>query len=267
MDKETLLQRLQQRYCEDDFTEEILDIISTFQKTEFLSIHKFNFEKMYIQTSELYEQGNAVAQIVLAYMYDYGEYVKKDVQKAFELYTLSANQGNSNAQYKLANMYEKGTYVEQDYEKAFELYTLSENQGNANAQNNLGYMYQYGKYVEQDVQKAFELYILSVNQGNANAQNNLGVMYSKGIYTEQDIGKAIELYTLAAQQGLSTARNNLKSLMKSEKYQLYLCSQVTNLTRKYNNLLEEIQLMPGGSDVLYAHQEFIENAQKQQIFT
>jgi len=64
--------------------------------------------------------------------------VPKDLTKAIELYTLSANQGNSRAQCNLGVCYENGYGVPKDLTKAIELFTLSANQGDANSQCNLG---------------------------------------------------------------------------------------------------------------------------------
>ena len=50
-------------------------------------------------------------------------------------------------------MYEKGQGVTQDYNKAFEMYELAAKQGLASAQYNLGRMYYYGKGVAAKLQR------------------------------------------------------------------------------------------------------------------
>ena len=50
---------------------------------------------------------------------------KTKLSEAVKFYTLSANQGDTFAEYNLALMYEKGEGVKKDIEKAIELYTSS----------------------------------------------------------------------------------------------------------------------------------------------
>ena len=57
--------------------------------------------------------------------------------KKAELYTLSAYQCNADGQVILAFCYQKGIGVEKDMKKAIELYTLSADQGNSDAQRRL----------------------------------------------------------------------------------------------------------------------------------
>ena len=53
----------------------------------------------------------------------------------------------------LAWMYEAGLFVARDLKKAFELYQQVAMQGNAGEQNNLGVMYKNGQGVAQDVDR------------------------------------------------------------------------------------------------------------------
>ena len=116
---------------------------------------------------------------------------------------------NANAQYNLGVMYEGGQGVPQDYEKAVHLYTEAAGQGFAAAQNNLGGMCRQGQGVPQDYKKAFEWFTKAAQQGFAAAQNNLGAMYGLGQGVPQDPKKAIEWYTKAAQQGFDGAKYSL----------------------------------------------------------
>ena len=97
------------------------------------------------------------SQYDLAKMYSKGTRVRKDKNKARELYINSASQGHPGAQHKLAKMYEKGITVEKDEERAVELYIKAANQGHNNARYRLGVM--YGGGVEKNEEKALELYV------------------------------------------------------------------------------------------------------------
>ncbi len=133
---------------------------------------KSDKEKVYY-LQKATELGNAEAQCNLGYYYEKGVGLDKDIDKAIELYSLSANQGNSDAQLVLALYYENGDSVPKDIDKAIELFTLSANQGNSDAQLVLAFHYETGNGVPKDIDKAIELFTLSANQGNSDAQKQL----------------------------------------------------------------------------------------------
>ena len=58
------------------------------------------------------------------------------------------------AQCNLGSLYEDGDGVEQDYDKAKHYYELAADQGYADAQCNLGVLYEDGHGIEQDYEKA-----------------------------------------------------------------------------------------------------------------
>ena len=203
---------------------------------------KINFSKILPTIEKLVDKNNPGSQHLLGYMYQHGEGVEKDYEKAIHYYTLSANQGNSSAQYNLGNMYYFGQGVKKDYEKAIHYYTLSVNQENSVAQNNLGYMYKYGTGVEQDYEKAIHYYTLSANQGNSSAQNNLGNMYYSGQCVEQNYEKAIHYYTLSVNQGNSVASKNLEEIPKIKRIKY----ENKELRKENEELKTHIMAMPDG---------------------
>jgi TPR repeat protein len=160
----------------------------------------------------------AWAQYTLGNMYEHGLYgVKKDVKRAFVLYTLAAEQGDANAQYELGIMYDKGEGTKPDVKRALELITLAAEKGLAKAQQSLGNRYLHGTDgVKKDVKRAFVLYTLAAEQGLAHAQYNLGLMYATGDGIEQSDKKARELWTKAAAQGDENAIEGLKWLDERE---------------------------------------------------
>lgn len=80
------------------------------------------------------ESGSQYAQYSLGKMYLLGNGVPKDIEKAVQLLTSSANQGNQYAQYVLGKLCLQGKEVEKDPEVAEDWLTLSAVQGNAHAQ-------------------------------------------------------------------------------------------------------------------------------------
>lgn len=60
------------------------------------------------ETRILADQRNAEAQFSLGYMYDFGEGVSQNYDKAFEWYSKAANQGHIEAQFYLGLIYDNG---------------------------------------------------------------------------------------------------------------------------------------------------------------
>jgi TPR repeat protein len=73
----------------------------------------------------LAEQGDAMAQLNLGFMYDQGYGVPQDFQQAIKWYRRAAEQGNDRAQYNLGLMYDNGDGVPQDYVQAHMWYDLA----------------------------------------------------------------------------------------------------------------------------------------------
>jgi len=75
------------------------------------------------------EQGDANAQNNLGVCYYYGNGIRKDYDKAADLFAKAAEQGNANAQKNLGLCYYDGEGVLQDYEKAAHWLSKAEEQG------------------------------------------------------------------------------------------------------------------------------------------
>ena len=105
----------------------------------------------------LAERGDAIAQLRLGYMYEFGRGVPQNDKEAIRWFCAAAEQGNENAQFTLGFLYEVGIYevgigrgVRQDYKEAVRWYGMAAEQGNASAQFFLGCMYEEGWGVAQD---------------------------------------------------------------------------------------------------------------------
>ena len=75
------------------------------------------------------QSGDAAAQNILGEMYEYGEGVRQDYQKAVEWYTKAANQGLADAQYNLGALYYKGLGVPQNKSTAKRYFDQACNNG------------------------------------------------------------------------------------------------------------------------------------------
>ena len=102
-------------------------------------------------TKKAAEQGNALAQCGLGWMYSLGEVIPKDDEEAGKWYLKAAEQGNALAQYNLGYMYQHGEGVPEDDEEAVKWYRKAAEQGtHAGARYNLGYMYQHGDGIPEE---------------------------------------------------------------------------------------------------------------------
>ena len=87
-------------------------------------------------------------------------------QKIVDLY-IKADKGCAISQNKLAYRFQLGSGVEKNLKKAVKWYIKSAQQGNANGQASLGMCYQFGQGVEKNLEEAVKLYRTSADQGNA----------------------------------------------------------------------------------------------------
>jgi TPR repeat protein len=93
--------------------------------------------------------------------------------------------GDPEAQYELGFYYEHGEGVEKDLEKAFEWYTKSAEQGDKNAQNHLGLCYANGNGVEQNLHRAIEWFHKSAEQRHTRSKKLLKSLYFHKIDIEK----------------------------------------------------------------------------------
>ena len=85
----------------------------------------------------------------------------------------AAEGGEPQAQRMLAGLYQRGDGVARNLERAAELYSRAAEQGDVEAQFNLGNMYLLGEGVQPDEAWAMTYYRQAANQGHALAKRNL----------------------------------------------------------------------------------------------
>ena len=138
-------------------------------------IHLAMCIKQEIETLKKFaEQGDALAQYILAKM-PYGKQrTDKDIELEFGLMKKSAEQGYALAQYGLAAMYYNGEReIKKDHILAFIWMKKSAEQDFASAQYELAMMYYKGKGTERNLELAFSWMQQSAEQGYALAQDEL----------------------------------------------------------------------------------------------
>lgn len=99
-------------------------------------------------------------------------YGRGDFAQAADLLQSIAEKGNSTAQFNLGQMYEQGEGVDQNYQKAVKWYQRSASVGNGAAQYRLGQMYEQGRGINQDFVRAHMWYDLAAAQGLNVAKSN-----------------------------------------------------------------------------------------------
>ena len=160
--------------------------------------------------------GNALSQNNLGLMYHEGIGVKKNIDKAHDLYKSASDQGEKYGQYNLSRIYTfgEGRYP-QDIKKAVKLLELSASQGLDMAEYNLGWIYYYGQgKINKNIKKASIWFKKCADQYNAECQNYLGLI--KENYDLKDIkGSPADYFELAARQGNVEAQYNLGRLFST----------------------------------------------------
>lgn len=159
----------------------------------------------------LAEQGHAMSQFIVGNMYDFGESVPRDYERAFLWYKKAAEQGHPDSEYNLGVFYADGKGTERNYEKAIEWFTKAANRGNQKAKQEVINLSHYlaekynneafDAFDNQRVNDAIVLFELSAKYGNTNAYLNLGILFMQGKVVEKDIEKAKHYLSKAIERG------------------------------------------------------------------
>ena len=159
--------------------------------------------------SQAAEQGDAIAQSRLGYMFNVGRSVEQDNAKALYWYQKASSQGNLDAIVNLGVMYRGGDGVATDLAKAYSLFEKAANAGHPSAQYNIGVMHQFGEFVEVGYGVAHTWFQKAVRQGNTDAMVSLGDLFSYGLGLEANDHKAYEWYEKAARYGSAAGQSEL----------------------------------------------------------
>lgn len=158
------------------------------------------------------ENGDAIAQNNLGYLYASGQSINRDYVATEKWCSAAAAQGSASGLYNLGALYERRMGVGQDYTRAAANYRTAAERGHAPSQARLANLYKYGMGVHQGVAEAMKWYLAAAMQGDSTAQCELGNGYFAGQGVPKDDSKAAKWYAEAAKQGLAAAENNLATL-------------------------------------------------------
>lgn len=146
---------------------------------------------------------DAQANLMLAYCYEKGLGVQRDIKEARKNYLLAAESGLVEAQYRLGCIL-MTAFEHSDAVKWFE---KAADAGHPDAFFKLGYCYEFGHGVPGNQAKAIELYQSAADRGNVDSQLKIGEHYKS-----RNPKQAVKYYSMAAQSGNIRAYNALYEL-------------------------------------------------------
>ena len=202
--------------------------------------NKGDYENALKEWQPLAEQGHAIAQFKLGWMFANGQGVfgedinvaaREDNELAAHWYKLSAEQGYASAQYNLGIMYEtfSNNGLRQDKQKAFNLYLLAAEQGHLSAQYRTGYAYQTGLGgIKKDDKKAFKWYLLAAKKGLFSAEYEMGRIYKYGWGVNIDYEKSLKWYRVAANNKGDTILSHFANPIEAAKNSVLEVEEMIN---------------------------------------
>ncbi|MBY4678987.1 tetratricopeptide repeat protein [Marinobacterium arenosum] len=158
-----------------------------------------NYAAALDELQPLAKEGNPDAMNMVGQMYEHGWGLKKDIERAKQLYNQGAAQGH------LASVNSLRALKNKEYQVELKQVRPDAEAGNASAQNRLGEMYEFGYGVERDAAEALRWYRMAAEQHLIAAQHNLGRCYNFGTGVTQDFAEAERWYLKAAAQGHTDA--------------------------------------------------------------
>ena len=132
--------------------------------------------------------------------------LKKDMQKAMELWTEAAELGSIEALYNLGVVYDSGEVVQQDEAKAAEFYTKAAMQGHVEGRHNLGCIEEEkGNY-----DRAVRHWLISAKMGDKDSLERIRKMFMAGLATKEQYAEALKGYQDAVEETKSHDRDEAK---------------------------------------------------------
>lgn len=162
------------------------------------------------------DDGNVIAQFLVAQLYDDGRGVDEDPVEAAKWYRKAAERGNTAAQKSLASMYRRGRGLAKDTNEALRWYRRAAEGGDLDAVFSVGNTYQEGVGVSKAPVEAARWFRKGAEKGHSPCQYLLGEAYRKGLGVPKSEDEAKKWYRLAAEQGHWAAQQQLGHLYQPE---------------------------------------------------
>lgn len=126
-----------------------------------------------------------------------GNKSKRDLYLAFKYFNKARKLKCSNAFNSFGLIILNGNmpHIKKNKDKAIEMFEKAKSLGNIYAYNNLGKIFEE----EKNYKKAYEYYLVSANLGESWATNKIGDFFRKGIVGTKDLKKAFDYYTISSE--------------------------------------------------------------------
>ncbi|MGN1393180.1 MAG: tetratricopeptide repeat protein [Succinivibrionaceae bacterium] len=180
--------------------------------------------------------GSSDSEFLLFQIYEKGDGVSVDINKAINWCKIAADHGNIKAQLKLAQMYDKGYFLDVNLEKALSWYKTLVDKNNPIAMYYLGMMYLEGRGVVQNPKKSFNLFSSSSNLKYLPSIYQQAYCYYFGIGCEKNLQYSIALFIQSSEQNYEKSIIFLgEILLKKDLDNIYVDKVVNYLRNLENN--------------------------------
>ena len=198
----------------DDFDELLFEAEKGDSAKQVELARKFYDKALYKEAYTWYEhaamQNNGDGHNGLGCCYLHGNYVDKDPQKAFELFSKASELGSINGTYNLAVAYYNAWGTPYDHEKAERLFEITAEYGIPESQYMVAKSYMHNRLgtiswrivKRRNTEIAYEWFMKAANQGHSPSQYEIGLFYQSGTDPcVRNIAKAYEWFKKAADNG------------------------------------------------------------------
>ena len=134
--------------------------------------------------------------------------LRKDVQRAVELYTEAAELGSIDALLYLGDRYRLGEGVQENKAKAAEYYEKAAMQGHVESRHNLGCI----EVNNEKYDRAVRHLLISAKMGHNESVDGMKNMFKVGFVTKEQYAQALKCYQDAVEEMNSNDRDEAKRL-------------------------------------------------------
>ena len=158
----------------------------------------------------LVDKNDGYATFAMGLLAARGEGEVRNLKKAEDWWTKSAQTGNPQAQFNLGYLYFKGALGAQDLPKARKLWTQAAQQKHPDALYGMGMLASTGRGGPKNAKEGFKYFEEAAQMGHPLAEYELGQAYLEGKGVPKDRKKARQWFGKAAEKGMPEAKNVLQ---------------------------------------------------------
>lgn len=179
----------------------LTDALVLYAKLDYAAAHRM--------LAPLADEGDAVAQEILGFMYARGEGVRRDDAVAFHWFALAAEAGRVEAQYELGRLYRDGKGVAADGKAALFWLRRAADHGKTDAYYAIGELYLGQCGIAADPAAASEWFLRAAERGSAQAMYSIGQRYAEGQGVPRDEIEALMWFDLAQGDAIGGLRDTI----------------------------------------------------------